>query len=922
MTNKMKIIMLAANIMAATPNLKFFPQHGVVKINKPINYTILHRYDIQIPYVISHMSPILDASTGSDDCFENSTETIQQQINEYLKEVMVNYIIEPSTMQQDTNILPVEWHFPGDEKPLIRDLECSIALDRPICSQTTDEKHCNNNLNCCFSYTNNKCYAHTFEYEPLFEYIKFVTNKIDIKSINYHAPNKLEYKYSPQDLGLLTDNKNTTGTLLNCTVPTAILKTAPDIDNSIKRTGRSIMSMREAEGPELNIVTYKNPLTASVTRILSNTNIYYDHSWIVHFDLAEIQSVSIFSTRKHTDIMKDYIQAILTPKHTLVITTLDQQGVYQRAKKTKCIIQESFPGEYIFDCKGAIGNALLMTFEFSQKFCTGISLNEVIITEKPKVRIRREVTQIKTRVRRQVGLIISALAGIFGGTAGGALMGKYASQGYTREAIKANNRILFKEINNNYVRLNKLHQDQFQYLQLFQDDTQKNFDNVKDTICGLQHQIESISETHIAQKLVQKFLDDIEKNIMAFETGILPYGNPHYKQILQLCMTLNKEEKLTMGDNIKICEEILFKKIVKIDHIKAIQIGDNNYVIDIIGYFVIPKVHVIKTEISELYNIPVPKEELVPTEPNLSTNRFEYRAYTLPSLEMKLDNGVVLPILAGQCTYSDRLNLAIFCPEAILNQINDQHAFCLSSIPTKRLQCDSKIITSTSSCIIKKHRLFVITSANHEITRNNLTALKLPTFSFDRSGQNIPRGVNILYNLDKGIRLACLTESVDIIPDMPRIILSYGKTRENFKRFMKKSSILALDINSANQQMQILADGLAHSYIENNKNIGRLKEDINSLRPLNISIPGNLVIQNKDYHIVTIITFIISAIILIVTLIKCGKLIKDAIKKNCVRERRYRVRTKEEKSGMDVRPMSLSKRADSIVILESGMVEN
>ena len=663
-------------IFALLPKIQFYPKNGVVKIQKAINFTILHRYNMKIPYVVTHRSPNITTELGKSSCLENNTSNIQTEIEKYLAEVMQKYIIEQNfgKIQQDKP--QIDWHFPGDTQNLIRNLECSVVANRPLCSSTKDQNHCNNNLNCCFSTTDNKCYGHIFPYEPFFNYVSKIPNTIPIKSIVYIPPNQSEVLMDKLNLQIIIDNNNKTKYPLVCEAGSqaALFRNALPLGRAKRNLSNNTINVRAL----VNFSRYSDKLPNSKTPLrnsrIMNPNIKYEHSWIVNFNITQVQSVSIFSTRNDSEKMTDYLKTILTPKHTVIITTLNAEGIYERAKKTQCSLEDSYPGEYIFDCKGGEGNALIFSFEFTQQFCRGITLNDIIISEKTY-----------KRSKRQVAMIFSALSGIFGGTIGGSIMGSYAAKGIVKTAIHNNNRIIFDKINNNYERVNKLHKEQYQYLQLFQDNTHKNFENIKVMICDIENQIFKSNHVRTAQMVVQKYIDDIDKSVMAFEVGIMPYGNPHYKRLLQLCLTINSVAMYSWKTNTYICEELLYNKIVKIDHIKAQIIGNNSYQIDIVGYFEIPKIHILKTDISEIYNIPVPKET------DMNGNKFEYTIYNMPILEMKLESSAKLPVLEGQCTFSNRLNFAIFCKESMLNQLNEQNAFCLNSIGTDKLQCDSQL---------------------------------------------------------------------------------------------------------------------------------------------------------------------------------------------------------------------------------------
>ena len=176
----------------AVPKIQFYPKNGIVKIQKQTNYTVLHRYKLRIPYVVSHISPNITAEMVESSCIAENTTDIQTEVNKYLAVLMSNYIIDKNVIDTQTENAQVIWHFPGDSQNLIRNLECSVIHKSPLCSETTDEEHCNNNLNCCFSKQENKCYGHIFEYEPFFDYISKLPKKVKVSSIVYIPPNSEE----------------------------------------------------------------------------------------------------------------------------------------------------------------------------------------------------------------------------------------------------------------------------------------------------------------------------------------------------------------------------------------------------------------------------------------------------------------------------------------------------------------------------------------------------------------------------------------------------------------------------------------------------------------------------------------------------------------------------------------------------------
>ena len=74
---------------------------------------------------------------------------------------------------------------------------------------------------------------------------------------------------------------------------------------------------------------------------------------------------------------------------------------------------------------------------------------------------------------------------------------------------------------------------------------------------------------------------------MAFEIGIMLYGNPHYRTLL--CLTINSVVQQSWEINKNICEEFLFNKVINIDHIKAQKLANGLYKLDIVNFVEIQK---------------------------------------------------------------------------------------------------------------------------------------------------------------------------------------------------------------------------------------------------------------------------------------------------------------------------------------------
>ena len=433
----MLLLLCLLGTIETVPELKYYPEAGVLKENLEIPTAVFKQYSLDTPISVTHSSPSITFTT-SQCLSEDNITTIQDSIDELLQTELAKYSDQNSKSTSD--IKSAKWAKTLGQSTLLQDLECSLPGGRDMCSSYKNSQHCNT-LNCCYDSISRNCLNHIYPKAPASEYITQVPNVIEIKDIFYTSPiNKVEKAISSETLTLLTDlDTKATGLIPLCN----------------NQTNKNL--------PALKVINDNTKFWHTLRLQLSSR--------------AAIDTVNVFaSVGNRTFSDHEKLQMISNVDQTVTLLTRNEAD---QTTFSKCTLEYSTWGTGSFDCHGIVTDSILFKTKISQSLCTSACLNEVVVTgqvlEKTLVRTKRQLSIA-------LGLLGSA---IFGGISGG-VTASYVTKGVTEKLIAQNNRILKSEIESNEKKLYAIDVSQNQAINVYQNTTDANFMKVDAVLCALE----------------------------------------------------------------------------------------------------------------------------------------------------------------------------------------------------------------------------------------------------------------------------------------------------------------------------------------------------------------------------------------------------------------------------------------------------